>query len=573
MNFASDNSESKLTLTYSGRRKLLLVLFLLLAVALVGRALKLQVIEKDFLQRQADIRHMRVVPVSAHRGKILDRNGDAVAISTPVQSAWINPGEFEASVGQKKVLSKLLSISDSKIARLASDRSKSFAYLKRRIDPALAERVAALELPGLYFQTEYRRYYPAGEVAAQLVGFTDIDDVGQEGLELAYEEWLDGDDGRKRIVRDGKRRIIEDVELIQSAEAGKDLVLSIDLDMQYLAYRELKAAVKMHNAKSGSLVLLNVQTGEVLAMVSQPSFNPNSSSKSGSRRNRAVTDVSEPGSTVKPFAVACGLENGVISENSAVNTSPGHYYIGRHRISDHGKPGLLSVSRILEKSSNVGVSKIALKLEPSQLWACYDHLGFGRASAAGFPGEASGRLPDYSRWHKIEQATMSYGYGLSVSTLQLARAYAVLANGGTIPEVTFLKRSEQVAGEQIFSRSTTQPLQLMLEKVVGDEGTAPLARVNGYRVAGKTGTVKKAGAGGYSDDRYQTLFAGFAPVSNPQLAMAVMIDDPAGEKYYGGTVAAPVFSKVMAGVLRLSGSKPDLASDMFQVGIRQRRAL
>jgi cell division protein FtsI (penicillin-binding protein 3) len=550
-----------------------MLLFLLLAVALVGRALKLQVIEKDFLQHQADIRHMRVIPMSAHRGKILDRNGDAVAISTPVQSAWINPSEFEASLGQKKVLAKLLSISGSKIDRVSSDRRKSFVYLKRRISPALAEQVAALDLQGLYFQTEYRRYYPAGEVAAQLVGFTDIDDVGQEGLELAYESWLDGDDGSKRVVRDGKRRIIEDVELIQSAEAGKDLVLSIDLDMQYLAYRELKAAVKMHQAKSGSLVLLNVQTGEVLAMVSQPSFNPNSSDKRGSRRNRAVTDVSEPGSTVKPFAVACGLENGVVNANSTIDTSPGYYTIGRHRISDHGESGLLSVSRILEKSSNVGVSKIALKLKPSQLWGCYDQLGFGRVTAVGFPGEASGRLPDYSRWHKIEQATMSFGYGLSVSTLQLARAYAALANGGKLPEVTFLKRSEQVVGEKVFSESIVKPLQLMLEKVVGNKGTAPLAKVNGYRVAGKTGTVKKAGAGGYSDDRYQTLFAGFAPVSNPQLAMAIMIDDPAGEKYYGGTVAAPVFSKVMAGVLRLSGSKPDLASDMFQVGIRQRRAL
>lgn len=550
-----------------------MLLFALVAVALVGRALKLQVMDRDFLQHQADIRHMREIPVSAHRGKILDRNGGAVAISTPVQSAWINPGEFEASPEQKKVLARLLSISANRVARLSSENHKSFAYLKRRIDPVLAEQVAALNLPGLYFQTEYRRYYPAGEVAAQLVGFTDIDDAGQEGLELAYEGWLSGEDGRKRVVRDGKKRIIEDVELLQSAEAGKDLVLSIDLDMQYLAYRELKAAVKRHQAKSGSLVLLDVKTGEVLAMVSQPSFNPNSSSKRGSRRNRAVTDVFEPGSTVKPFAVACGLENGVIAANSTINTSPGRYYIGRYPVSDHHDYGTMSVSRILEKSSNVGVSKIALKLEASQLWDCYNELGFGQATAAGFPGETSGRLPDYSRWRSIGQATMSFGYGLSASTLQLARAYAVLANGGQLPDVTFLKRSERGANARIFSETTIRPLQLMLEKVVGDQGTAPRARVNGYRVAGKTGTVKKAGAGGYSDDRYQTLFAGFAPVSAPQLAMAVMIDDPAGEEYYGGQVAAPVFSKVMAGALRLSGSKPDQTEDMFQVGMMQRRTL
>ncbi len=558
---------------YSGRRRVLLSLFLLVAVTLVGRAFALQVLDKDFLQHQADIRHMRVIPVPAHRGKILDRNGDAIAISTPVQSAWINPGEFVASLGQKKVLAQLLSISEKRITRLSSEGHKRFSYLKRRIDPALAEQVAALDLPGLYFQTEYRRYYPAGEVAAQLVGFTNIDDAGQEGLELAYEEWLNGEDGRKRVVRDGKKRIIEDVELLQPAEAGQDLALSIDLDMQYLAYRELKAAVKKHRAKSGSLVLLDVKTGEVLAMVSQPSFNPNSAKKSGSRRNRAVTDVFEPGSTMKPFAVACGLENGVISANSTINTSPGRYYIGRYQVSDHHDYGTMSVSRILEKSSNVGVSKIALKLDAEQLWGCYDQLGFGRATAAGFPGETSGRLPDYSRWHRIEQATMSYGYGLSASTLQLARAYAALANGGRLPDVTYLKRTEPVNGEPVFSSSTIKPLQLMLEKVVGDKGTAPLARVNGYRVAGKTGTVKKAGAGGYADNRYQTLFAGFAPVSNPRLAMAVIIDDPAGEQYYGGQVAAPVFSKVMAGVLRLSATKPDLEADMFQVGTAQRRAL
>jgi cell division protein FtsI (penicillin-binding protein 3) len=558
---------------YSGRRRVLLSLFLLVAVTLVGRAFALQVLDKDFLQHQADIRHMRVIPVPAHRGKILDRNGDAIAISTPVQSVWINPGEFVASLGQKKVLAQLLSISEKRITRLSTEGHKRFAYLKRRIEPALAEQVAALDLPGLYFQTEYRRYYPAGEVAAQLVGFTNIDDAGQEGLELAYEGWLNGEDGRKRVVRDGKKRIIEDVELLQPAEAGKDLALSIDLDMQYLAYRELKAAVKKHRAKSGSLVLLDVKTGEVLAMVSQPSFNPNSAKKSGSRRNRAVTDVFEPGSTMKPFAVACGLENGVISANSTINTSPGHYSIGRYQISDHGKHGLMSVSRILEKSSNVGVSKIALRLNPEQLWACYDQLGFGRATAAGFPGETSGRLSDYSRWHRIEQATMSYGYGLSASTLQLARAYAALANGGRLPDVTYLKRTEAVNGEPVFSASTIAPLQLMLEKVVGDKGTAPLARVNGYRVAGKTGTVKKSGAGGYADNRYQTLFAGFAPVSNPRLAMAVIIDDPAGEQYYGGQVAAPVFSKVMAGVLRLSATKPDLEADMFQVGTARRQAL
>lgn len=552
---------------YRARRTLLLSLFFLVAVLLAGQALKLQVLDTSFLQRQGDIRHMRVIPVPAHRGKILDRHGDPLAISTPVQSVWINPGEFDASESQRAVLGKLLGVSNKRIKKVASgESSRNFVYLRRRIDPDLAARVDALALSGLYFQTEYRRYYPAGEVASHLLGFTNVDDVGQEGLELAYESWLNGENGRKRVIRDGKKRIIEDVELVQSAVPGQNLVLSIDRDLQYLAYRELKAAVVKHRARSGSLVLLDVETGEVLAMVNQPSFNPNSRNKKGARRNRAVTDLFEPGSTMKPFTVACALDQGVIRLGSVIDTSPGRYYIGRYQVSDTRNYGLMDAAHILQKSSNVGVSKIAQKLKPSQMWGCYDRLGFGRRTSAGFPGERDGHFPDYSRWHAIEQATLSFGYGLSATTLQLARAYAAVANNGLLPDITFLKREGKADTTVAFSRKTARQIQAMLETVVTDEGTAPLARVNGFRVAGKTGTVKKMGASGYADDRYQSIFAGFAPVSRPRLAMAIMIDDPSGEQYYGGLVAAPVFAKVMAGALRLLGSAPDQASDMLQIG-------
>lgn len=559
---------------YRARRTLLLSLFFLVAILLVAQALKLQVLDTGFLQRQGDIRHMRVIPIPAHRGKILDRHGDPLAISTPVKSVWINPGEFEASDSQRVVLGKLLGVSNKKIKKMAAGGgNRSFVYLRRRIAPDLAARVDALGLPGLYFQTEYRRYYPAGEVASHLLGFTNIDDVGQEGLELAYEGWLNGENGRKRVIRDGKKRIIEDVELVRSAVAGQDLVLSIDRDLQYLAYRELKAAVAKHRARSGSLVLLDVETGEVLAMVNQPSFNPNSRNKRGGRRNRAVTDLFEPGSTMKPFAVACALDHKVIRARSVIDTSPGKYYIGRYQVSDTRNYGAMDVGLILQKSSNVGVSKIAQKLKPSQMWGCYDQLGFGRRTSAGFPGERAGHFPDYSQWHAIEQATLSFGYGLSTTTLQLARAYAAIANDGLLPEITFLKHKERAQTTVAISKKAAQQLQTMLETVVSDEGTAPLARVNGFRVAGKTGTVKKMVAGTYADDRYQSIFAGFAPVSQPRLAMALMIDDPSGEKYYGGLVAAPVFAKVMAGALRLLGSAPDQASDMLQIGAVPERFL
>lgn len=547
-------------MSFDGRRTFLFLCMGLAAVALVWRAVCLQVLDTEFLQSQADARHLRVVSLPAHRGKILDRNGEPLAISTPVESVWVNPQALGSEQQRIPELTKLLSLDYDKVQRLLASRAdREFIYLRRHISPGLASQVAALKIPGVYLQREYRRYYPGGEVAAHIIGFTNIDDSGQEGIELAYEEWLDGEPGAKRVVKDGNHKIIEDVESIRRPRPGKDLVLSIDRRIQYLAYRELKAVMKEHKARSASAVVLDIKNGEVIAMVNQPSFNPNKRQqlRSSSMRNRAVTDVFEPGSTMKPFIVASALESGRYQPETPVGTSPGWLRVGVNTVRDVHDYGQLDVSGVIRKSSNVGISKIALSLPADEIWTLLTELGFGAQTFSGFPGEASGLLSYHGDWNAIETATLAYGYGVSVTPLQLAQAYAVLATGGIKRSVVFLRDSDVTAERRIMPAVIAQQVRNMLEQAAGPNGTAPLAQVPGYRVAGKTGTVKKSSAGGYSSNKYLAVFAGMAPASDPRFVMVVMVDEPANGKYYGGQVAAPVFSKVMAGALRLMAVPPD----------------
>lgn len=548
---------------YRGRWYVLLIVMLVAMAVLIGRAVYLQVLDRQFLKHQGDLRHVGILPVPAHRGRIFDRNGELLAISTPVKSIWVNPKEFrEAQIPphRRKVLAGLLGISLEALEKhVEGNKNRSFAYLKRRINPELADEVTALGIAGIYSEREYRRYYPTGEVAAHLVGYTNIDDKGQEAMELAYDDWLKGAEGAKRIIRDGKRRVIEDLENVSPPVPGKDLALSIDQRLQYLAYRELKKAVLLHRARSASLALLDTRTGEVLAVVNQPSYNPNSRSqmKGSASRNRAITDIYEPGSTMKPFAVALALELGLYRPDSVIDTTPGTMRVGRNIVKDIHNYGVLDVAHVLQKSSNVGVTKIALDLPSKTFWAFYNNLGFGQPLETGFPGEANGRLSDYHGWSPFEQATLSFGYGISTSTVQLARAYSALANDGVMPMVSLVKRDRLPESHRIMSARTAVSVRRMLEQVVTREGTALKAAIPGFRVAGKTGTVKKSDVGGYSSSRYISVFAGLAPVSKPRLVMVVMVDEPSAGEYYGGAVAAPVFSRVMEGALRLLNIAPD----------------
>ncbi|HFD78770.1 MAG TPA: penicillin-binding protein 2 [Gammaproteobacteria bacterium] len=542
------------------RHRFLAGLMLAGFVLLAGRSAQLQLLDRDFLQGQADARHLRVVPVPAHRGMIVDRNDEPLAISTPVQSVWVNPGELVASRNELARLSELLGLEPDHVRRLLGQyRGREFLYLRRHISPDRARRVAALDLPGVYLQREYQRYYPAGEVAGHLIGFTNIDDRGQEGLELAYDDWLRGEPGAKRVVKDGRRHIVENVENIRSARPGKILKLSIDRRIQYLAYRELKAAVRQHHARSGSVVVLDNRSGEVLALVNQPSFNPNNRKglKASHLRNRAVTDVFEPGSTMKPFVIAAALESGRYRVNTRIETSPGLFRVGSHTIHDMHDYGTLDLTGVIRKSSNVAASKIALSLTAEDLWRGFSGAGFGLATASGFPGEANGYLADFHRWRDIERATLSYGYGLSVTALQLAQAYAVFANDGYRLPVSLLRREQPGEAQRVYSPAVARSVRKMMEAVVKEGGTAPLAAVKGYRVAGKTGTVHKSVDGGYARHRYVAVFAGMAPASAPRLVTVVVIDEPSNGKHFGGQVAGPVFSRIMAGALRLLNVTPD----------------
>jgi len=539
------------------------LLVLVVSSVLLWRAVDLHVLTKDFLQQQGNARYLRVQPIAAHRGMISDRNGEPLAISTPVDSVWVHPKTFITASREWGKLAKLLGMSLPKMKRQVLQRKeREFVYLKRHINPALAKRVMDLHLPGVSLQREYRRYYPAGEVMAHVVGFTNIDDQGQEGLELAYDNWLHGVSGRQRVLKDRLGRVVRHVEQLSKPEPGKELVLSLDRRLQYLAYRELKRAVLQYNARSGSVVVMDVQSGEVLAMVNQPSYNPNNRGnfKTSHTRNRAVTDVFEPGSTLKPFTLVAALESGRFLPSTIIDTTPGRLRLGKAVIHDARNYGRIDVATVLQKSSNVGASKIALSLPADALWKMYDRLGFGIGSGSGFPGEAGGMLSHARHWRDIERATLSYGYGMSVTPLQLTRAYSVLAADGMMRPVSFLKVTQAVKGQRVVRSRVARQVRQMMEKVVQPGGTGMKAAIQGYRVAGKTGTAKKAIAGGYSDDRYVAVFAGLAPASQPRLAMVVVINEPRGKVYYGGQVAAPVFSRVMAGALRLMGIAPDDSS-------------
>jgi len=550
---------------FSLRRKILITLVLGCMALLIFRAVDLQVINKQFLQKQGAKRHVSVVPVSAYRGKILDRHGEIMAISSPVQSIWVNPQELDRT--QTQAIQKMvdvLGLSESKIKLFMNPQSKRrFLYLKRRISPVIAKKITQLEIAGVYSEREFKRFYPAGQMAAHIVGFTNIDDKGQAGIEFAYDAALKGTAGSKRVIRDGKRRIIEDVENIKEPIAGKDVVLSIDRRIQYLAYRELQSAFLKHKAKSAAMVVLDAKSGEILAAVTQPGFNPNArrNLKSYIYRNRAMTDVFEPGSTVKPFVVAAALNGGYVDENIRIVTN-GKFKVGRNWVRDGHNYGTLSLTNVLKKSSNVGVSKIALAMPNDYFWNIYAHLGFGYSANVGFPGEASGSLLDVMKWNDFSKSTLAFGYGLSTSVLQLAKAYTVLADDGILHSVSLLKRDVDEEAKRIFKPDVARKVRKMMEQVVKRGGTAYRARVNGYRVAGKTGTVKKADAGGYSKDKYFAVFAGIAPASNPRFVIAVMVNEPSKGGYYGGLVAAPIFSKVMTGILRIYGIEPDTEDNM-----------
>lgn len=546
----------------TARRGLLLALLLLAALVLGWRAVYLQWIERDFLQGQGDARTLRTVALAAHRGVIMDRNGEPLAISAPVDSVWVNPQVYLAHGDPAKAaqLARLLELEPAQLQqRVATRAEREFVYLKRHVSPELAGKVRQLALPGVALQREYRRYYPMAEVTGHVVGFTDIDDRGQEGMELALDARLRGIEGGKRVLKDNMGEVVEDVESIAEPQPGEDVTLSIDRRLQYLAYRELKAAVKTNRARSASAVILDVHTGEVLAMVNQPSFNPNNraSFESSHYRNRAVTDVFEPGSTMKPFTVAAALELGEIGPSTVIDTAPGYLRVGSNTIRDAVNYGQIDITKILQKSSNIGATKIALSMTPEALWKALDRLGFGLSSGSRFPGEADGRIGDYWRWSPVQQASRAYGYGIQVTALQLARAYAVLANDGLLKPISFLKLDQAPAGERVISAEVAAQVRHMLESVVDAEGTGSRAKVAGYRVAGKTGTVHRSGRGGYAEDRYAALFAGIAPASRPRLAMVVVVQDPMLGDYHGGQVAAPLFAKVMRGALRLMNVVPD----------------
>lgn len=560
--FPTDHDTSAI---HGSRRKTVVVFIMACMAVLVGRAVDLQVLNKQFLKDQGDIRHVSDVKVEAYRGMIKDRNGAPLAISTPVESIWMNPQQIQPGKEYEiRQMEKLLNLPKGKANELIkADAHRQFAYIARQVRPVIADQVKALKLAGIYFEREFKRFYPAGEVSAHLVGFTNIDDIGQAGLESGYEKSLKGIPGSKRVIRDGQRRIIEDVENIKEPIAGRNLELSIDQRIQYLAYRELQLAFNLHKAKSAALVVLDAKSGEILAAVNQPSFNPNTrkSLKESLYRNRSITDVFEPGSTIKPFVVAAALDGGYIKPDDMFETH-GVYPIGRHVVRDVHNYGTLDLTGVLKKSSNVAVSQIALSMPPEYFWRAYHRLGFGVAAGSGFPGEASGSLLDYKNRSDFETATLSFGYGLSASALQLARAYTALADDGILHSVSLLKRDEDVDEQRVFSVRTAKRVRAMMETVLMKDGTAYQARVDGYSAAGKTGTVKKAGAGGYVDKNYFSVFAGMAPAKNPRLIVVVMIDEPSAGQYYGGIVSAPVFSKVMAGALRVLEVAPDQQDNM-----------
>ncbi len=561
---------------YKGRFVLIGMGLIAVVGGLVWRVVTLQVLEQNFLRNQGEIRTIRVVETPAYRGMIVDRNGDPLAISTPVNSIWLNPKEFEAEHPQLLALAATLDMSVEEVLDKAErNQGREFVYLKRQVAPALADHVKQLEIPGIHLKSEYRRFYPGGEVTAHVLGFTDLDENGKEGLELAYDEHLKGVPGSKRIVRDRRGREVQIIEGLQETQSGQDVILSLDQRLQYLAYRELKAAVTSCGAIAGSAVVLDVRTGEVLAMVNQPSFNPNQRVKlraDGRYRNRAVTDRYEPGSVMKTFSVVNAMQNGEVTPTTLVDTSPGWMTVGRHIVKEdyHRNFGVMDIGTILQKSSNVGISKLTLSLPSDFLLDTYAKLGFGSTTGSGFPGESAGTLVKPPKHASFVLATMGFGYGMDVTPLQLAQAYAVLGAGGIKRSVTFLKQKETPPGTQVIDTVVARQVVEMLAGVV-EYGSGKKAKVVGYHTSGKTGTARKLNAEGrYMENSHIATFAGLVPASNPRFAIVVMIDDPQTGLYYGSQLAAPLFSKIAAGAVRLFNVPPD---DIDKDGLRVAQAV
>ncbi len=547
------------TLDYPVRTLAVLGFFAVGLLLLAARAFTLQVLDADYLQEQGNARHLRVIQDQAHRGMIFDRHGEPLAISTPVDSVWAEPAALAAARDQWPALARLLGMTARELGQAVHhSQGREFMYVKRHVTPEQAEQVKALAIAGVGLTREYRRYYPSGSVAAHAVGITNVDDQGIEGIELAWDKWLRATPGRKRVLKDRYGNIVESVESVVLPLPGKDITLSLDRRLQYLVARELRQAMVQHHARAASAVLLDARTGEVLAMVNEPGFNPNNHGylPPSVVRNRVVTDTFEPGSTVKPFTVAAALESGKFAPTTAIDTAPGQLVIGRNTIRDSHNYGMLTVAQVIEKSSNVGAARIALSLDRDGVRSLFIKAGLGVSTGSGLPGEVNGRLLPASRV-PIEMATLSYGYGLAVTPMQLARAYAALANDGLMPAISLLRQGEPPSTERVMSASTARVVRGMLEQAVGRGGTGAAAQVAYYRVGGKTGTAHKLVNGEYSENRYIASFAGFAPASDPRLVMVVTVDEPSGSVYFGGQVAAPVFSRVMVDTLRLLNISPD----------------
>jgi len=526
----------------------------------LARAFELQVLDNEFLQREGNKRAVRTLEVPAHRGAIRDRNGEPLALSAPVESIWVVPRELLEQAEYIAPLAKLVGMRETELrAFLEARKTRQFVYLKRHMAPSDAERVLALKAPGVSSQREYSRFYPAGEVAGNLVGFTNIDGIGQEGMEAAQQDLLSGTPGSRRVIRARDGRIVEDGPDFKPAESGEDLSLTIDLRLQYLAYRELKAAVQAHKAKGGLMVVVDTVSGEVLAIANQPSFNPNrlEDRTSNGMRNRAVTDVFEPGSTVKPLLLAEGIETGLVDPNEAIDTRPGYWMVAGHTVRDTHDYGVVDLSRMLVKSSNVAAAKIGLRMGAEEVYRGFEAFGFGQPLYSGFPGESMGVFRDWRGWGSIETATAAFGYGISVTALHLVRAYSGLANDGLMPQITFIKDSPTIPPQRAVSAETASAVRYLMEGVTNQGGTGTRAAVNGYRVAGKTGTVHKPIAGGYAENKYQGVFIGMLPAEHPRLVGLVMIDEPSEKGYYGGLTAAPVFARVMQAAARLLQIAPD----------------
>lgn len=549
-----------LQLALQGWRSRTVGLLLMAAfLALVARGFYLQVINNDFLQQKGDSRYLRDIEISASRGKIVDRNGDMLAVSTPMKTIWAIPADARTMTAeQKRQLAGLLDMNVRELdGKLASE--KTFTFVKRQVSPETADRIGAQKFPGVHQEKEYRRFYPTGDMTAHIVGFTGVDDKGLEGVELAFQNSLLGRSGSRTVIRDRRGNIVEDIGATKPPQDGKDVRLALDSKIQYLAFSQLKAAVEANNAKAGGAIVVDARSGEILALANWPTYNPNNREHlSGAQlRNRAITDTFEPGSVMKPFTAALALEKGKLRFDTIINCAPGRMTIGSATISDAHPHGALTVAQVIQKSSNIGTTKIALSFAPKEMWDMFDSVGFGQAPNLGFPGEVNGRLRPWKNWKPIEQATMSYGHGIAVSLVQLARAYTVFAHDGELMPLSLTKIDDAPPhGVRVFSPQTMKELRIMLEMAVQPEGTAPKARVAGYRVGGKTGTAYKIEGGVYAR-KYVASFVGIAPISEPRLVVAVMIDEPTGGAHYGGDVAGPAFSQIVGGALRTLGVPPD----------------